>query len=179
MVRLRSPALALLVLGLAVPAAAQAPPPDLSGTWTLETTAVIVDTGTCTFTGQITIQQQGSALTGNAVQTLVDGHQVCPPMMMATLGGEVDVEGCVTMGTMMGPLGEASFTGCGGEDPDSLEGQFFVGSGPFQGTAGSWLAVLQPQSVLEIPALSSLGLAALAVLLLAFGAWLLRRRAVV
>jgi hypothetical protein len=100
-------------------------------------------------------------------------------MMMATLGGEVDVEGCVTMGTMMGPLGEASFTGCGGQEPDSLVGQFSVGSGPFAGTAGTWLAVLQPQSVLEIPALSTLGLAALAVLLLAAGAWLLRRRAVV
>lgn len=168
-------AVVCLTLALASPAAAQ--PPDYSGTWQIDSVAELPDDGgTCTFTGRVTLSQQGDALSGDAIQTLVEGSQVCPPSMMAALSGEVDPDGCVTLGTLMGPLGEVAFFGCPGDAPGTLSGDWQAESGPFSGAAGTWLAVRLADSVLEVPSLSTVGLVALGLLLLTSAFWMLRRR---
>jgi len=157
---------------------AQLPMPDYSGRWDMSTTADLPnDGGTCVFEGLATVMQNGTDLTGTVLLTLVDGPAACPMEMMADLMGQVGTSGCVELGVLLGgQLGQASFLGCPGDAMDSLMGSFDVSEGPFLGAMGGWGAVLAPQSVIEIPALSVFGLAALAVLLLVTGALLLRRR---
>ena len=163
-------------LALALPAVGQAPP-DYGGTWSLETVAQLPnDGGTCIFTGAVTLEQDGNDLTGDVFVILVDGPAACPPTMMATLGGAVDPMGCVSLGTLIGPLGQVTFAGCPGDAPGTLNGTWQVESGPFQGGDGTWSAVLQQGSVLEVPSLTEVGLTALALLLLVSGLWMLRRR---
>lgn len=169
-------ALVGLTLAPASPTAAQGP--DYSGTWRLDSVAQLPnDGGTCIFTGRVTLMQQGEALTGDALQVLVEGPMLCPPTMMATLGGEVDPMGCVTLGTLMGPLGEAAFVGCPGDAAGVLQGDWTVESGPFAGGSGTWSAARLPASALEVPSLSTVGLVALGLLLLTSALWMLRRRA--
>lgn len=167
----------LLALCFAAPALTQPPPvPDYSGTWTLDSTLQIPDEmGPCVFTGSAEIQQMGTALSGNAVQTLTGGPAACPPMMMASLTGEVDMMGCVTLGALSGPLGSAFFTGCPGNMELTLVGDVAVETGPFSGSDGDWSAALEAD-LLAIPTLSTVGLVALALLLLAVGTWVMRRR---
>lgn len=169
--------LALPVLLVATPAAAQAPPPDYSGTWSLSTTAELPDDGgTCIFEGTAQVTQDGTDLAGTANLSLINGPPDCPPAMMADLDGEVEDDGCIELGLLLGGnFGEASFTGCPGEAADTLVGSFQVTSGPFEGGGGTWTAVIGA-SVLAIPTLSALGLAALVVLLMLTGAWIARRR---
>jgi hypothetical protein len=170
-------ATALLVLALAVASPTAAQVPDYSGTWQLDSFAELPnDGGTCTFTGRVTLEQMGDTLSGDAFQTLVDGPMLCPPTMMAALGGQVDPEGCVVLGALLGPLGEVTFVGCPGDMMDTLEGDWTAESGPFAGAAGGWSAARLPPSVLEVPSLSTVGLVALGLLLLTSALWMLRRR---
>jgi hypothetical protein len=98
--------------------------------------------------------------------------------MMATLSGTAGVGG-VELGVLLGgDLGEAYFSGARDPKSGALMGDSEVETGPFGGSDGTWMAVLARQSVLEIPTLTALGLAALITLLLASGAWILRRRLV-
>lgn len=178
--RLRVAALLLITLPAllaATPAAAQAPPPEYSGTWSLSTTAELPDDGgTCIFEGTAQVTQDGTDLGGTANLSLINGPPDCPPAMMADLDGEVGDDGCIELGLLLGGnFGEASFTGCPGEAVDTLVGSFQVTSGPFEGGGGTWTAVMGA-SVLAIPTLSALGLAALVVLLMLSGAWIARRR---
>lgn len=178
--RIRVAALILSLATLLIAASSTAQVPDYSGTWSLSTVAELPDDGgTCVFEGTAQVTQDGTELSGTATLMLVDGPAACPPMMMADLSGAVGEGDCVTLGLLLGgQLGEATFSGCPGNLPDTLDGQFQVTSGPFAGTGGSWSAVLGP-SVLAIPTLSALGLAALVVVLMLTGAWLMRRRTIV
>jgi len=174
MTPLRPFAAALLVLSFAAPALSQIP--DYSGTWSLDTTVLLAGEATpCIFTGSVTIQQQGIALSGNAIQILSSGPAACPPFMMAAVSGQIDMMGCVELGALSGPLGSAAFVACPGEAKDSLEGTFQVESGPFAGGGGDWIAVLGAAAI-AVPTLSDVGLVALAVLMLVAGAWVMRRR---
>lgn len=161
--------LILIAVGLvavASPLAAQ----DLSGSWTMETDADLSEEEEpCVYSGDCQMQQDGSSLSGTVDLGLVSGPESCPPEMTATLEGTV--EGDSVFGTLLGgPLGTASFQG---SRSNSFTGTFLASpEGPFAGGEGSWLA-LRP-SVLEIPTLSSLGLTALVLMLLAGGASILR-----
>lgn len=171
--------LAIPLLLIAVPSHGQVVV-DYSGTWLLSTTAMLPnDGGTCMYEGHAQVTQDGSDLGGTASLMLVNGPAACPPEMMASLSGQVGEQGCVTLGLLLGgQLGEASFSGCPGDARNSLVGSFEVTSGPFEGGGGQWLAALD-RSVLAIPTLSALGLAALVVLLMLVGAWIVRQRTVV
>lgn len=172
--------LLFLLLGPPSTALAQFPTPDYSGRWEMNTTADLPnDGGTCVFEGTANVMQNGTDLTGTVMLTLVDGPPACPMEMMADLTGQVGTSGCVELGVLLGQLGEASFLGCPGDVMDSLLGSFEVTEGGFMGAMGGWAAVLAPQSIFEIPALSWFGLAALAVLLLVTGGLLLRRRYII
>jgi hypothetical protein len=132
------------------------------------------------FEGMATVMQDGMDLGGTATLMLVDGPAACPMEMMAALSGQVDGNGCLTLGLLLGgQLGEAAFTGCPGNAPDNLGGRFAVETGPFAGTAGTWSAVRRLPSVLEIPTVSALGLTGFVVLLLVAGALLLRNHSLV
>lgn len=170
MVRHPTLAMTVLVLALALPAAAQ-----YSGTWNITTTANLPGMGgVCQFAGQATLQQDGVSISGTVVQKLVSGPAACPPMMTAMLTGTEDEEGCVD-GSLTGPLGTLYFSICPGKDPNAVSGEFGTETGPFAGASGTLMAIL----VEPIPTLSVVGLTALAILILAIGGWLLRRRAVV
>lgn len=163
-------------LGLGGAALAQVPVPDYSGNWMLNTTVILPnDGGTCVFEGMANVIQDGMGLGGTATLMLVNGPAACPMEMMASLSGQVDGNGCLTLGLLLGgQLGEATFTGCPGDAPDSLAGRFSVEMGPFAGATGSWSAVRAAPSVLEIPTVSALGLTGFVMLLLVAGALLLR-----
>ncbi len=166
-------ALAVLVLGLSLPATAQVP--DISGRWTIESTGELpMAGGTCHFSGQITIHQSGSSLTGNSFQELLSGPAGCAPNLNGMMTGMVDAKGCVD-GQIMSALGTGSFSGCPGNAMDSLVGDFSNETGPFAGGSGTWMAAKAP--ALEIPTLSAIGLTLLTLLTLAVGGWLLLRRA--
>lgn len=164
---------------VALPGLAQAPVPDYSGTWELDSTATLPnDGGTCVFQGTIALDQVGDQLAGTGLFVLISGPQACPTELPGSLTGQVQAGGCVEMGMLTSQLGTGSFSGCPGNLPGSLSGSYQVASGAYAGTLGQWDAVPAQQSILEIPTLSALGLAALVVLLLAAGALVLRRRAV-
>ncbi len=178
---------------------AQPAPPaaDLTGDWTLQASAFPpeVPPGAtqglqpCDFEGTADVTQTEGALSGDASMSLVDGPQSCPPVMAATLTGEV-VGNDVQMGMLMGGnLGTADFQGLiqvigpAGATAGTmiqLSGNFQVTQGPFQGFFGTWSGVPggPPPSVLEIPTLTAAGLAVLALLLLGAAiVQLFRRRA--
>jgi hypothetical protein len=167
-----------LLLFLGVSAMALAQVPDYSGRWDMSTTAALPNNGgTCMFEGVANVMQNGTDLTGTVVLMLVGGPAACPMEMMADLMGQIGTSGCVELGVLLGgQLGEASFSGCPGDVMNSLVGNFDVTAGPFGGGDGGWSAMLARQFVIEIPTLSIVGLAALAVLLLVLGALLLHRR---
>ena len=173
MARHASVAVAVLILGLALPAAAQAA--DLSGNWKLTVTADLPNAGgVCTFSGHVLLQQSGSSLSGTPVLTLSSGPAACPPLMVASFTGTVDNDGCVNGMLSSGPLGQAFLSAC----PDGkggLAGEFGTETGPFAGTSGALTAV-RPPNVVEVPVLDGLGLTLLATLLLVSGGWLLLKR---
>ncbi len=174
MARLFVPATVLLTLVLTVPAAAQ---PDVSGVWKIETNADLPENGgTCVFSGKATIQQAGSSISGYPILKLVSGPVSCPPFLTAQLTGTVDEKACVDGMLSSGPLGTSYFSCCPGEG-GGCNGEFGTETGPYAGSGGTFAALMLP-SVLEIPTLTAGGLAALAILVLALGGWLLRRRGV-
>ncbi len=177
MARHPSAAVAIVLLGLAVPAAAQVP--DLSGKWNLTTYADLPDDGgTCMFFGQVVLEQMGSSLSGTPLLQLFDGPAACPPIMAASLTGTVDEKGCVDGMLSSGPLGTSYFSGCPGDGMKSLGGDFGNETGPYAGGGGTWMAVMAP-ALAEIPTLDGLGLTLLAMLLVTAGGWALSRRAVI
>lgn len=191
---LRNSLAAMLVLGCATGLWAQAA--DLTGTWDLEAEAQLFPAGigggegnlkgeavpTCSFEGTATINQTGSDFDGEASLTLVSGDDACPPeVSMADLTGQVAGDQ-VTMGTMTSGGEGGTFDSAvpmmtlkGAAAPGSLSGSFFVTMGPFVGAGGTWNAVRGVGVVQDIPAAGTLGLALLALLLLAAGVKVLKR----
>ena len=175
-------AVSILLLG---PAAAGAQGLDLTGSWTMQMTAVRSQTGaaaapSCTFQGTANVAQTGSQLSGDVAVDLTAGSN-CPPTMSATLSGQV-TGSQIDMGLVMGggALGEASFTGTQtsarpGAAATTVGGSFTVTSGPFSSTGGTWTGTRQAP-IATVPALGARGLAVLALLLLATATLLLRRR---
>lgn len=195
------PAVALLLAAVAAPAALNAQILDLTGTWNLELEANLpgeeppppelaagsaalaprggVPGPDCVYSGTVVASQSGADWTGPAELTLVSGEAGCPAEMIGDLtgtlsedGGTIFITGFIDGGD---PGGNATFSGTISPNPGG-SGTMTVNQGPFDGAAGSWAAVLQ-QSALEIPELTPAGLAALTLLLLAGGAWLLGRQA--
>jgi hypothetical protein len=174
--------LSLLALSLS----GQGGPPDLSGTWDLQSTFFLPTglggMGTCTFQGSADVGQNGTTLSGDATQSLVDGGTACPAEMDGTLTGEVSGNQ-VSMGMVMGgDLGESDFIGTlaanlalqGGGN--TVSGTTTVTSGPFAGATGTFDAVQGTVPVVEVPASSTVGLVVLVAILLVVGGLLLRRR---
>lgn len=166
-------------------ATAQQVPPDLSGTYTLTATASLPnDGGTCTYSGTIVVTQNANGVFGTPTLFKQDGPLACPPLMTAELTGGFEGD-MLVLGLMLGPLGEAEFSALlGPVDARSrvaeeaqliLDGTWTVTEGPFTGGGGTWAAAPAAFS-LTIPTLSWVGLAALAVLLLLIGAWLVHRK---
>jgi hypothetical protein len=179
-----------------VPAAtALAQGPSIAGTWTLNATVTPEgEEAACFFEGSTTLTQDGSTVSGPATLSLVSGPESCPGELSGTLNGTVGVSkvGDTTVnGTITGgsPAGEASFTGtfspvlAGIASPRSLvamalafqassgSGSISVGSGPFAGAGGTWMA-----SAPAAPAFNPLGLLILVALLLIAGYIALRRQ---
>jgi hypothetical protein len=174
--------LSLLALSLS----GQGGTPDLSGDWTLQATAFLPPGlggtgGSCTFEGTADVGQDGTSLSGDAALTLVDGSMGCPDQMDASLTGEV-IDNQVNMGMLMGQLGETTFNGTLGPNlalqggGNTLSGTMSVTAGPFAGSTGTWSGVQGTAPVVEVPALSAVGLALLVAILLLVGGVLLRRR---
>lgn len=173
---------------LAFTALAQVPPPpDLSGRWTLNATGQLPDENLpCVFEGSGLMSQDGTQLTGQASLMLVSGPAACPAEMMADLTGSLD--GSIFTGILDGGdlFGILDFTGQVDPVPAvavsplsarTLAGRFTVRpGGPFGGTTGGWSAA-RILSVLEIPTLTGVGVAALIALLAAASFVLLRRAA--
>jgi hypothetical protein len=169
-------AVVLATLVVSAPPAAAQGAPSYAGHWLVDATFDLPDVGTCIYQGTIDVMQDGTALSGTLVLTLVSGPMACPAEMMASLAGTAGPGG-VELGMLLGgDLGQASFSGDRDPKSGALMGGSMVQEGPYAGTAGTWMAVLARQSVIEIPTLTALGLAALVTLLLAAGAWILRRR---
>jgi hypothetical protein len=124
--------------------------------------------GTCVFTGDCQLTQDGGSLAGTVHLSLLSGPGACPVAMSAALEGVV--EGDFVSGTLSGQLGTATFTGQRGK---SFSGDVAVEEGPFSGVTGAFLA---ERSILAIPALGGLGLVLLVVAVLGAGALILRRR---
>lgn len=193
---LRNSLWAVLVLMTATGVGAQGV--DLTGTWHLEAEAqlfvmpTIIGSGAgdgkggvvppqCEFEGTATIIQMGQDLQGEASLTPVAG--TCPPgvspVSMADLTGQVNGDQ-VTMGSMTSGAEGGTFDGGvkmvtlkGAAAPGSLSGSFTVTMGPFAGVSGIWSAE-QVVAAPGIPAAGVLGLALLAMLLLAAGVKVLR-----
>lgn len=174
------------VFGMATNLWGQTAPADLSGDWVLTATAQlgavdlkgVTPTGTCTFEGSAHVIQDGSGIGGDAMLDLVDGDPACPMQMDGSLTGEVSGDQ-IQMGMMMSQqLGTADFSGGTPQNltkAGPLGGRFSVTSGSFAGTTGNWAAV-QIVPGIEVPTLSAAGLTLLVLLILAMGAWVLRRR---
>lgn len=189
----RATVLAALVLALAVavPVHSQGLP-DFSGTWNLDVEATQPELnaasepllGTklvapCVYTGTVELTQDGDQVMGPAQLFLVSGPESCPAEMSGNLTGTIGpgelVGSYVIAGTIDGadPTGVTSFSGILSPNPGG-QGTLAVTQGDFLGTDGTWMAVLQ-QFGLSIPTLGRWGIAALTVLLLAAGAWILSR----
>lgn len=169
---------------LLVPQAARAQNVDLTGSWTVNFSAVpVVRSGgpvaqSCNFQGTANVNQNGGQLNGALDVGLTSGPVSCPPVMSATLTGNV-TGNQVTMGAMMGggTLGQATFTGVAAirkAGPSTVNGSFATTSGPFTGTNGTFSAA--KAAVVAVPALSGSGLALLALLLLGAATLLLMRK---
>ncbi|MDP9122031.1 MAG: hypothetical protein M3O15_11825 [Acidobacteriota bacterium] len=108
---------------------------DWSGDWALQ-----FQTGSCAFNGTATVNQDGSAVSGNISVRLTTGPSFCPPSMSASMRGSVQGTD-INMGAVVGgQLGTASFLGTA-SDPTTLGGTLSVVSGPFNGMSGTWGAV--------------------------------------
>lgn len=166
--------LAIVLTAVAAPALAQV---DYSGAWDLSATSVLPDEGgTCSFEGSVQISQSPNGVSGVASLSLVAGPDSCPMELMADLTGRVGEGDCIVDGVLLGgQLGDATFGGCPGDQPGSLQGSMQVTAGPFAGTTSIWTGARQTQQA-AIPTLSAAGLALFIGLLLAAGAWLARGR---
>ncbi len=178
--------------------------PDLSGQWTLQTTASFspaagastsgVNTANCTFEGTATVSQDGGSIMGPVSLTLTSGSPECPKDMQANLSG--DLQGTQFGGTLDGGdmFGTADFTGSLNSDRMTLSGELKfsqapagpVGQqagggfnvragGPFAGGMGNWMAQMMAGGPAPIPTLGDLGVALLAAALLLSGVLFMRR----
>jgi hypothetical protein len=176
----RSNSLVLATLGLiallvpaAVASAGDPPLADLTGTWDVESQSFLEQApegnGVCDFVGNAqVVQQPAGDFSGNSTLNLVSGPAGCPATLSADLSGAVSGLNISMAMLMGGQLGTAFFSGQIAEDGRTVSGDHVVESGPFAGVGGTFNAVLG-QSVLEIPTLTGIGLALLALLLLALG----------
>lgn len=195
----------LATLALAATASGQSLP-DVSGTWRLDLSATLESeigmasaiartTGAapqigCSYVGQVTLTQDGSAVSGPTTLALVDGGASCPAEMIGDLSGTLSsgdsVGSLLVNGTIDGtdPGGNASFSGTlSSESPgvaafmlaglfqDGSGGSMSVNQGPFAGATGSWSATF----LAPVPTLTPVALLVLVILLLAAGALMLRR----
>jgi hypothetical protein len=166
-----------VVLALAGPSAlvAQQAPPDVSGIWNLQATAAFGDGAVpCVYAGTMDLIQDGSGLSGTGAMTLNSGPVACPVDPTASLTGTL-LGNSFKMGFGSGQSGDATFTGDVSPDGRSIEGDLTVVAGPFVGLIGTWSAA-RPGDTVEIPTLGTVGLALLALLLMAAGLWVFRRR---
>lgn len=180
--------LAFASLLFAVPALRAQVPVDVSGTWDLQTDVFVAQPEgqaeglpDCQYEGSAEIGQDGSSISGSSDLSLVSGDPPCPAEMSADLTGTV-AGSSIEMGMLMGGnLGSAQFTGTVVESADggNTGGGFFVDSGPFSGSDGTWTAQRGAAPVLAIPTLTTIGLVVLVALLLGAAALLLRRRGAV
>lgn len=147
-----------------------------SGNWTLNTTFSLPQDGTCVFSGDADVAQQGTSLTGTANLSLVEGGDGCPPSMSANFSALVGPAGELLSGLMFSEeFGSSSFEGSLSRAPGA-SGTTTVTQGPYAGTTGTWSAQLGGIPVVAVPTLGVLGLASLIVLLIGSGLLLLRRR---
>jgi hypothetical protein len=147
-----------------------------SGNWTLNATFSVPEVGTCVFSGDADVSQEGTSLLGTANLNRVDGGEGCPPSMSANFSALVGPAGELLSGQMSSQeFGSATFEGSLSRAPGG-SGSTTVTQGPFTGTTGSWSAQLGGIPVVAIPTLGVLGLASLIVLLIGSGLLLLRRR---
>lgn len=174
----------LLLLALWIPATPAVAQVDLSGTWDLQASALlIVGEGTpaedCTFEGTAEVADDGMIITGTAQLELIDGVPGCPGTLIADLNAFFVFEGepVGIDGELTDPqFGQASFS-ADFLDDGSLDGGYSVLEGPFIGSTGSFLAT--PQIVapsVAIPALTPWMLSTLALLLAIAAVVLLIRR---
>ncbi len=188
MARTRALALAaaLACALLAAPAARAQAPVDVSGFWELQTSVFTGQRGEfegqpdCAYRGSADVTQDGSDLGGTSRLTLESGNLGCPAQMTADIDGQI-TGNTLEMGMLMGgQLGTAQWAGT--VSPAFVEGtgvtggDFFVDSGPFSGSGGTWSAQRGQPPVLTIPTLTRVGLVVLVVLLLGAAGLLLRRR---
>lgn len=175
----------VLVFGLLAAGVVWAQAEDLSGLWTLEASGLLLGSQEpCTFQGTAQVTQTGSEISGTAELSLIAGPAACPAEMTAAITGVL--EGDQISGNLLGGnLGEATFTGSLGAGAvavaaravSGVQGGYDVTQGPFAGVAGSWAALFRGgQARFAIPTLGVWTLLLLATLLLAAGAWVLRRR---
>jgi len=187
---------ASIIIVPAATAFAQAAPPSIAGTWALH--AEVTPEGEevpCIFEGTTTLAQEGTAVNGPATLSLVSGPASCPAELSGTLDGTVGIGriGETTVsGTIKGsaPAGDADFSGTFSpvvvsiaspralvamalamQAPMSGSGSISVGTGPFAGAGGTWMA-----SAPAVPMLNPLGLLLLVALLLLAGYIALRRQ---
>lgn len=203
-IRLILTATTLALLAALLGSAAAAQTPDLSGSWSIDATAILAvaeangprattDKGTivedCTFEGTASLSQDGTDFSGPAELDLVNGVVGCAGMLNGEVTGTVDPvvvrheaddtpekgPGTPIAGQINDPtLGVTNFSGNVDMNNNS-SGSYNVTQGPFSGASGSWSA--QPLSApLEIPTATPGGLASLVVLLTAAALFLLIRR---
>jgi hypothetical protein len=130
------------VWGLLVPGArGQIAPPNLTGTWDVQTTALLFDApdSPCVFEGSAEVAQAGSDFSGPITLQLIEGVHGCPESMNGSLEGQWQ-DNQIQMAVILGEggLGKADFTGTAAL---VLKGPFLVTEGPFAGTTGTWSAL--------------------------------------
>jgi len=174
-------------------ASSQTPVPNVVGNWNL-TTMMTLDgqEAACVFQGIVTLAQDGAAVTAPAALGLLSGPDACPGELLGDLSGAVafgEGETILIVGTISGtdPGGAASFSGTiepeapgmsiagfGGapQAPPAGGGSMSVTQGPFAGLTGTWNAV----PTAAVPTFAPLALVLLVGLLLAIGAYALRRQ---
>lgn len=197
----------LIPLSCTVTLAQEQPPPDLTGTWTLQTTAQLpVDQGQagpagevvtppeCLFEGSAQVGQSNGAINGSAVLMLLSGPEGCPGAMDAGLSG--GVQGGTVSGNLDGgdAFGQATFDGTVSEDMQQIRGRLefkaeptrmaaaAVGGGQFSVLEGPFRSGGGSWSAVRqisapIPTLNEIGFALLVAMLLASSLMLMRRSA--
>jgi len=153
---------------LAIPVVAAVLDANINGDWTL---TVVEPTLGCTWVGPLTVVQTGNTFTGAATLNLVPGSSdPCLSSISGTVSGTI-AGFMIQFGFATGGPGTANFNGVIASDQLSAEGTWTI-PGVFNGT---WHA--EKVVGVRAPALSAAGLAALLIMLLAGGVYVLRRRA--
>jgi hypothetical protein len=139
---------------------------NVTGDWTLSVTE---PTTPCTWVGPLTVLQTGNTFMGSATLRLQPGSSdACSSSFAGTVSGTIvglDIKFGVAMG-----VETANFDGTIAGDQLTASGTWAIPA-EFEGT---WFA--QRVTGVRAPALSAAGLAALLIMLLAGGVYVLRRR---